>query len=323
MQELLSIYYGIEVNESIVIADKIGWRNKEYTYFTISGMNKEEIFMEQASAAVFLHYNGYPQIALPIQNNFGEWLTRWNDQYYMVLFTWDKPLLPDEHHGVKLANFHKKSQHYPYQPMVISNFKQWKDLWIERLTNLEKQIIEVTQKQSEEKYRYMLNIMPYIIGICENAIQYIREAEQEEYYAATDKAAITFIRYQHQLTQEIIWLDEFVYDYPIRDVTEYIRNLFLSLEDSAVEEAWNFLRGYESVLPFSKLSWRLLIGRLLFPIHIMDQVTDCLSYGQEELFDLLKQRIENQSDYEQKLKRLFQIIGQNNETLLLPVVKWI
>lgn len=111
-----------------------------------------------------------------------------------------------------------------------------------------------------------MDFMPYLSGISENAIQYMQESEYESRFHETDQGTITFRRYHGQFSRHHLWLTDFAYDHPARDLAEFIRNQLLQTEDP-MDGIQAFLEDYQQVRPLSVFSWRLLYARLLFPIH--------------------------------------------------------
>src|SRR5690625_7933125 len=91
-----------------------------------------------------------------------------------------------------------------------------------------------------------MNHLPYIIGVSENAIQYMQESEQERRYRDCDRGTIAFQRYQDQLLRQTIWSTDLVYDHPTRDIAEYISTKLLLGEKWAVTVVWLCLEEYEA-----------------------------------------------------------------------------
>lgn len=322
MREFLNTYYGIQVNGEVEINGRLGYPDHEYVYFTISSNNNKAIHMEQATLAYYLVENGYPQTAFPIPNLNGEWITTIEKHNYIVVKV--KSLQNDIliSHGEMLANFHQRNMAYNYEPQYVSSYGQWKQLWIDKLTFFEKHITDLATKKPNSFFRLLMDVLPYMIGISENAIQYMQESEFENRYDEADQGTIAFHRYQDQLLTSIIWPDDLVYDHISRDLAEYIRHQFIANND--LENILNFLNDYESILPVTVFSWRLLYARLLYPIHLYDFIAEIL---RAEEFDQAKETfedlIESQMKYEKKLKKLFSDVMTTNKTLQIPTVHWL
>src|SRR5699024_2456921 len=86
---------------------------------------------------------------------------------------------------------------------------------------------EAKSKTNSNYYRLLMDILPYIIGISENAIQYMQETTEDGRYHEGDQGTIAFQRYHHNLLEPIIWPHDLVYDHPTRDIAEFIRATLL------------------------------------------------------------------------------------------------
>src|SRR5690625_2214043 len=172
-------------------------------------------------------------------------------------------------HGELLADFHQKHTAYGYEPENISSYGQWKQLWINKLMLFEKQIVqEAKLKTNSNYYRLLMDILPYIIGISENAIQYMQETMEDGRYHERSEGTIAFRRYHHNLLEPIIWPHDLVYDHPTRAIAAFIRATLLSSSGQSEAAVISFMNAYQSIRPLSIFSWRILYARLIFPIPI-------------------------------------------------------
>jgi len=325
MKDLLTNDYAIQINEKVTVNGKEGFKDAEYIYFTISAPNKEAIHMEQAALAYYLVETGYLHTAYPVRNIRGDWFTTIEESRYIVVrlnqLQGDVP----SSNGELLADFHQKHTPYDYEPENISSYGQWKQLWINKLTLFEKQIVqEAKSKTNSNYYRLLMDILPYIIGISENAIQYMQETMEDGRYHEGDQGTIAFRRYHHNLLEPIIWPHDLVYDHPTRDIAEFIRATLLSGTGQSEAEVISFMNAYQSIRPLSIFSWRILYARLIFPIPIFDLLQKSFIIQDDdnhylEMVDLL----EKQTVYEQKLRSFFEIVGVDHETLNIPVLHWL
>lgn len=322
MRELLSIYYDIHIIEEVIIDGILGYTDNEYVYFTISLDNNKAIYMEQATLAYYLVEIGYSQTAFPVPNLSGEWITNFDNSEYIVVKV--SPLQKDHifSHGELLANFHQQSMTYHYEPQYVSSYGQWKQLWINKLTFFEHYIAEEAEKGSNSFFRLLIDVLPYIIGISENAIQYIQESEYDHRYDESDQGTISFHRYKENLLKPVIWSNDLVYDHLTRDIAEHIRGKLL--ENDQLENIFIFLRDYEIVQPLSVFSWRLLYARLIFPIHLYDFLAQILETKKfEHQTEALEKFLEMQVNYEKNLKELFNNIKINNKQIQIPFLHWL
>lgn len=324
MKDILTNDYAIHIREKMTVDGREGFKNAEYIYFTISSQNKEAIHMEQAALAYYLVENGYNHTAYPIQNVQGNWLTRSQENTYIVAKVNQLQETPLNKHGKILADFHQTNTAYHYEPENISSYGQWKQLWINKLTVFERQIVQEAKKRTNSYYRLLMDILPYIIGISENAIQYIQETTEDHRYHEGDQGTIAFKRYQNNLLKPVIWVDGLVYDHPTRDLAEFIRTKLFQSDEQSKTELTLFMNDYQSLRPLSIFSWRLLYARLVFPIPIFDLLEKGFIIQDDdrhylEMIDLL----EKQTIYEQNLSSFFQTMGVDHEALDIPVLQWL
>ncbi|MGM8365192.1 hypothetical protein ACLIBG_06885 [Virgibacillus sp. W0181] len=323
MKRMLQSSYGVDAVREIKVNGKEGFSDGVYHYFTILMTNKEIIHMEQATLAHFLLEMGYEQTACPIQNNYGEWITRHNDHHYIVYRVLALQTTSVLNHGQELAMFHDRNTAYRFQPQAISSYGQWKSLWIQKLDAFEHTIKEEAVQYSTSFYRKLMNIMPYIIGLSENAIQYMQESEAEMRHDESDQGTIVFYRYNYNLTKEIIWADDLVYDHPARDLAEQIRAYFLQT-DLDVRYVQEFIRDYTAVRPLTIFTIRLLYARLIFPIHLFDMMEREISKDEDVVSaDSFIQMLQQQKNYEDKLRQFHEIIEVDIHRLQIPVLQWL
>lgn len=324
MRDLLNAFYAIQISEEIVVGERVGFKSGTNTYFTTLATNNKAIHMEQASLAYHLVENGYDQMAIPVPNQYGDWITSYRDANYFVLKVIDLQKDLRAGHGALLAQFHQKNNAYAYEPQHISSYGQWKNLWIDKLTSFENKIIEESKEKQNDYYRLLRDALPYIIGISENAIQYMQESEQENRYGQSDQGTISFQRYRDQLIQPVIWHTDLVYDHLTRDLAEFIRFNFLQNGKHSFDHIIQFLDDYQSIYPLSIFSWRLLYARLIYPVHLLDLIEHAfLEQQYERHFEYLQKLLDEQSNYEQCLSHLFQGIELNYKALNIPVLQWL
>ncbi|RDW18711.1 hypothetical protein CWR48_10330 [Oceanobacillus arenosus] len=322
LRELLSTHYNIQVEEKISLNGKEGYRQGNQFYFTTTNDNREVILMEQAAVAYYFMENDHKQITMPIPNLYGEWFSSIADKSYMVFQVQQLNQEQRQTAGKALATFHQLGSNYRYEPKNISSYGAWKELWIDKLTVFETKIEQEAKLHPTAYYRLLMDSFPYIIGLSENAIQYIQESDQDQRFHQVDQGTITFKRYVNQLHEPIIWSEDLVYDHPVRDIAEYIRHQFLTNEPN--EKVTSFLLDYQELRPLSVFSWRLIYGRLLYPIPIFDLIArGFVSEGFDQLYIDLVNFFEQQTIYENRLRGFFQSVGVDTDTWDIPVIQWL
>ncbi|WP_373893219.1 hypothetical protein ACUL41_06605 [Virgibacillus natechei] len=323
LRELLATYYAIQTEEKLMLDGKEGYRHGEYVYFTISADNKEIIYMEQAALAYYLVENGYSHLAIPIPNVHGEWFSPHQEKKYIVLQVQYTQAESEFTNGVLLANFHQVGSAYSYEPQAISSYGGWKQLWIDKLTVFETKIEKDAMDHTSNYSRLLMDVLPYIIGISENAIQYIGESEKDYRFHDADQGTIAFRRYAGNLVNPVLWTNDLVYDHPTRDLAEYIRLLMLGNNDE--QDIVTFLNDYQSIRPLSVFSWRLLYARLIFPMHLFDVIGKGFLNQEpaDQLHEEMTVLLDKQAIYEEKLRHFFQIADVETDSAHIPVLHWL
>ncbi|MDC3417845.1 hypothetical protein [Aquibacillus salsiterrae] len=301
-----------------------GYKQGDYIYFTIPKQNNEEIYMEQKEVGHFLIKKGYSHLAVPIGNRQGSLVTKMNQQDYCVFQTKLANNFTGKSHPELLADFHNKGEAYPYEPNYLSSYGKWKILWQNRIAGFENFYNQQYQERPVSKFnRLFLDTFPYLIGLSENALQYLQESEAETRYHDSDQPCITFQRYNNQLQQPVIWSSDLTYDHPVRDIAEYIRPALLAEDESSIKELKHFFTAYEKVRPLSVFSWRLLYARLLFPVHLFDFVEAGFTHNNPELvYREYKDLLEQHAKYERNLTRFYDNMDVDARTLGIPLLDW-
>ncbi|WP_077327753.1 hypothetical protein [Virgibacillus siamensis] len=323
MKELLTDFYGIQAHEKIIMNGREGFKQDNFLYFTISADYKEMIHMEQAAAAYFLVENHYTKIAYPIQNVSGEWFTRYRNDHFFVV---KAPFAETGHslsEGKALAELHMGGLDYPYEPQEISSYGQWKQLWIDKLTAFENKIVMDVNENPTPWSKLLSDALPYVVGISENAIQYMQESEGEKRFGDVDQGTMGLRRYAGNLADGFVWTNELVYDHPARDLAEYIRHRLLQVNDP-VKKIRDFLNDYQEERQLSVFSWRMIYARLIFPIHLFDAMERGFAKGGNDGSVLeLEELLDRQQDYERRLGKFFDEAGVDCERLEIPVLHWL
>lgn len=321
MLELLRTYYGISGQESPSIRGIPSYvaNNKYYLLLRIS--EHDHFMMEQAVIAYYLKEQEHPHIAYPIQNIDGQFMTTVDDQRYTVFELRHLQKQPQVGEGTALAQFHQQTKRYPYEPYSISSYGKWKQLWTDKLTVYEQNLQAALKEERDEQNLIWLDLFPYVIGMTENAIQYVGEMNHDRSFHDSDRPAITFERYDHQLQKPCFFSYELHYDHPMRDVAELIRYNLLQ-EGDETTKILQFLHDYERVQPISLFSWKMIYSRLLYPAHFFDAIDQYRNKSETVTKDAVMQLCDKQHIYEARITTLFNQIKRNDQTIRIPMVQW-
>lgn len=169
----------------------------------------------------------------------------------------------------------------------INLSKRWKDT----VDSFEREVIELNND-----YPMLTSNFNYYVGLAENAISYINDIESNEY-----ELCLSHKRIKLPLTCGMLYNPlNFIFDYKIRDISEYIKEIFF-YSDFNEEEIFKIID--TELSDYSLIDIKLLYGRLLFPTYYFDLFERVLNKESDEK-DL--NRIVNLSkQYELFLKELY------------------
>src|SRR5699024_4393140 len=112
MRELLNTFYAIQISEEILIEDRVAFKSGNNLYFITLVTNNKAIHMEQSLLAYYLVEKGYDQTERPVPNHYGEWITNYRDEKYLVLKVTRLQDRFQFDHGKTLAQFHLENNTY-------------------------------------------------------------------------------------------------------------------------------------------------------------------------------------------------------------------
>ncbi|MDY0393174.1 hypothetical protein ACFSMW_00235 [Virgibacillus halophilus] len=323
MEHIFQTEYGITVRKTDSWDNKETFTDGTYLYFFLPSSGEGAVDMEQATLAYYLQERQYEQTALPIPKQDGGWYVTIAGRQCLVMRVNTPARDAIQKMGSTLACFHQASEGYSFMPQEISSYGQWGNLWTNKLTMFEQHAEKAAQQYPSDFYRLVMDILPYVIGRSENAIQYMKETESDPRYHQGDRGVIGFRRFSADAFTPVIWPHELVYDHPCRDIAEYLRTSFLYSSND--RECREFLEDYQSVRRLSVFGMRMLYARLIFPADLFDCLEEGLAAKEEKLFPFrqLEYLVEKQEMYERKLAGLFRILGIDEEQLQIPVLHWL
>lgn len=160
----------------------------------------------------------------------------------------------------------------------------WITLWETKNDYFEALINEIGKK-----FPNLCTYANYYIGLAENAISYVKSVN-----SIKDNALLGICHKRmdtNSTLYELYHPFKFIFDYRIRDASEYIKSLFFKGEDAykIVEEYFlnNYLSFKEAVLFY---------GRLLYPSYFFDSYDDIINENMDE--EKIEQIILKSQEYE-------------------------
>ena len=187
------------------------------------------------------------------------------------------------------------------------NVGSWVKRWENTVDTFERPVTEFNKEFPD-----LLSVFDYYVGLAENAISYIKNSEEEN-----DKTFyLSHRRIKLPLTYGMIYNPiSFVFDYKVRDLAEYIKELFF-YSNFDEEEIMNIIDNVKK--DYSQEDIKLLYGRLLFPTYYFDLFEKVLNKEKEE--KELKRIINLSESYECFLKELYLSLKVTNN---IEAIDWI
>ncbi|MCP8617755.1 hypothetical protein [Salirhabdus salicampi] len=287
----------------------------------------EDTIMEQHVISNYLVEQGYRHIAVPVFTNNDTFIFPIDQQNTGYLCHVKQRYNGKQSHLAHfLSSFHTVGQQYPYSPIFLSRYGQWKENWSHITDHMDVVKNILMERDAITKWeRTWIESSFYFIGIAENAIQYLQETESNHQFNQYDQPVFTTDRISPYPNQHFLLPYRLVHDHPTRDLAEFIRHIFLTRGRKGLSTVGQFLKTYEQFRPISSFGWRLLYARLLFPIHVVDYSKKILSMeriGDYE-HEQLKSWIDYQTEYEYCLRTLFEEISSRMKDDTVPAVEWL
>jgi len=302
MKNIINYYYQINI-ENIHLS-------KGIYYFTY--MNNNYMFIPYTKDYMFLNY-------LYILNQI---ILKNNIYYHEIILNKDKlPYLFIDgkcYCLIKESNIINDRINFydiTFQKIKIdNNLKRlirfpWTSLWQQKLDYLENILNHL-----ELSYKKVLPICLYFMGLTENAISYINEVLENEKLTVQDEFVISHNRIDiNESIKDLYSPLEIIIDHPSRDVSEYLKSLFVYDDYD-----YNEIEEYILSLNFSDVGFKILYGRMLYPSFFFD-LWDEVIREKKNYNDLLiyENRLE---EYRIFLKEIYYIIRKKT---YLEEVRWI
>lgn len=333
LSKLLENQYGITAKEQIKFNAFDALRGNGWLYLIVHSRDREEADLKELSALA-QHLRGYGDQHVPIilPAKDGNLITTWEQQNYCVLATREVERQKRQIKlGRKLAKFHERGRRVPFQIERSSRIGQWKRLWEKRLEQMENVWNGLLFQSPEDEFEQMfIESFPYYMGLTENAIQYLVDTELDDEPLETDGGTVCHERFTAKTwSGEYLMKNPFdwVFDHRSRDLAEWTRERFFRNHQTYDVELKQFFAEYQSIVPISSFSWRLLYARLIFPLHYFDCIESYYSTRSEQEKRLLEERlgriIKHSAENERFLAGFFHISGAPINRINLPQLEWL
>lgn len=332
IKNILTSHYGIHVDEETRIDqyEACVTEGKLYTLIPVSQI-EEDTINELESIANHLYQTGDYTVSTFLESKEGNIRTEVDDQTYCILANERLKVFHSRQLGKKLGKFHYRGRAVQFGVQKISLMGQWKNLWEQRIDQMESFWTGMLYKQPESDFdRLFLESFPYYMGIAENAIQYLVDTELDDEPNAVDSGTICYNRFTKNTWAKDYYIKnpfDWIFDHCGRDLAEWTRDRYFRNIKTYHREVKEFYHDYQSIIPLSSFSWRLIYSRLLFPIHYVECVENYYSATNEtdRLFheDRLKKMLNQSADLEEFLNQFYNSAEVPVKKMKIPTVSWL
>ncbi|MEH6941738.1 spore coat putative kinase YutH [Bacillus sp. JJ722] len=304
--------------------------NALYTIVPISEVNEDEL-MERLKMSHFMQQQGDQYVSSFVMSRENTYLSE--DEGNLFILT--ENLLLEEPRsikmGSKLAKFHSRGHTFAEPIKVCNRIGKWKELWENRIDTIEGVWREKLQAHPINDFeRLFVESFPYYLGLGENAIQYLVDCEIDENPTNLDAGTVCHERfYSDTWSGEYLLKNPFdwVFDHQSRDIGEWLRQHYHHLPQTYQPSMVQFMNEYQSYLPLSGFSWRLLYARLLFPVHYLEAVESYFSSrnisDQKILEEHLQKNLDGAHHHEEFLRYFYEINEVPVQNFRIPKVDWL
>lgn len=303
MNNILSYYYSLHPKEISHVEDKyfFEYMNSSYVFMLFDRPLSDaepifEINKKMISRNILVH-----EIII---NNENKILTYVNNIPYILM-----EIYINKKAGITLPEIcHINNSSINIECEKVISRYDWLTLWETKNDYFEAQINEIGQK-----YPNLCNYANYYIGLAENAISYIRLAMN------VDDVAPTSICHKRINPNENLFSlynpINFVCDYRIRDICEYIKSSFF--------EGLDAYKITEDYFKYNYISYKealLFYGRLLYPSYFFDLHDEIVNNDLSE--NNIEKIIIKAEEYEVFLLNVYLYISKIYNRYI-PSVDWI
>lgn len=332
LQKMLENQYGIKVDEYIKLDAYDALRGNGWLYLVSRPGNREETDISELEK-IAQHLRNYGDYHVPIflSTKDGGLITTWEQDKYCVLANRQTEQVKKQKLGRKLAKFHERGRRVPFQIERSSRIGQWKELWEKRLEQMERVWNGLLFQTPEDEFeRMFIESFPYYMGLTENAIQYLVDTELDDNPQETDSGTVCHERFTRNSWGKNVLIKnpfDWVFDHRSRDLAEWTRERYFRNIQTYDQELTEFYTDYQSILPLSSFSWRLLYARLLFPLHYFECIENYYITRSEQDKKVLEERLSKilrqSTEYERFLSYFYQISGAPVKSMHLPELEWL
>lgn len=300
MKNFINYYYGFNIYNIYFVNGKYFFYNDQERYMLKVCDNPNMAVYFQELNYQLKQYNYFFSIVANRNSSYITWI---EGKPYVLL------KLSNITEG-KISIFDIKTDLFFNADTKLSGLSRfpWTKLWENKIDYFEEWFFI-----KYEGYKKIYSLFHYFIGIAENALLYLKETEREEkqeqsdnLVIAHDRVTIDYDLYDYYDSSNVIL------DHASRDVSEYIKSMFL-------HRVWDLdvIKKYLEKHYFSRYGLRMLYARIVFPSFFFDYLEEMIVKNSD--IDLLY--LENRADEFQIFIKDISLFLQENYNL--PVISWI
>lgn len=303
MKNELKYYYNFDINNYSQKGNYyIFSLNSEIYVFTSTDRELEEL-SEIYEIAQVLNAKGVTCHKIILNNN-NEIFTVINNKKYILMKVRNE--MNDTVSLNEILKFSIVTRHNWKLPHVDRS--DWLELWVNKLQNLEYQVSQFFKNEY-----LMVDSFSYYAGIVVNDIQLLREFD--DYKTPPLSIAHKRLTYDTTLLEFYNPLN-FVVDYSIRDISEYLKSKICSGTD--VEYEYEFCLK----LPhYSQNEKKLFFVRCLYPSYQLDDFEKYFFQNNKKYKKKLANNLMINSNYEKNIKKIYRITLDTIREI--PYINWL
>jgi spore coat protein YutH len=325
----LEEFFGVQPERETTFGRYEGFISKG-TIYVLAPLNEKEQLLELKAIADHLIQKGDRHILSINKTKSGELWGEREGRQFCLLSCQLREKTNTQQVGRKLAKFHYRGLSIPFKVERTSRIGQWKQLWEKRLDQMEAVWHNKLSLSPENEFeRQFIESFPYYMGLTENAIQYLVDAEIDENPTQMDNGTVCHERFTNRTWGTEVTLKnpmDWVFDHRSRDLAEWTREVYFSSKHVHHQQVRKFYKDYQEISPLSPFGWRLLYARLLFPLHYFECIEEYYITQSEQDKNILEERLykqlQNSDDYEKFLGEFFELAEAPIKKFRIPLVDW-
>lgn len=293
IKQYIEYYYNLENINITKIKEyyRLDYKNTNYLFMPLTRYPIEILQINR----VINNYANYDNIVLNIKNQL---ITYIDGKNYILV------RLSKNSANYNLYNQIEKSKivYLPNEMIDKITKTNWDILWSKKIDYIEYQLNNL------DNDNIVFNSVWYYIGMAENAISYVNETLS---LSSNHRLYVSHKRINEQFFNNPLNL---IVDYRSRDISEYLKYMFLKKEYDYIE-----IKEKLQKLNLDEFLCRMIYGRLFFVTFYFD-IFDSVINGNKENKLLLRNIINRADEYEDYINSIYDILAQIKK---IPRIGWV